>query len=63
MLNNHATHKYETTYKGPFMITLCCTNVTVTLQYGVTKIRHNMSCIKTYTSDTNMEDIKPETND
>ena len=31
ILTNNAGYKYETPYKGPFMITQCCTNVTVTL--------------------------------
>ena len=32
----------------------------VTLKYGVIKIRHNISHIKPYTSDTNVEDVTPE---
>ena len=31
MLTNNAAYKYETPYKGPFVITQCCTNGTVTL--------------------------------
>ena len=38
----------------------CCTNGTVTLQYGPAKIRYNIHQIKPYTSDTNVEDINPE---
>ena len=60
MITNNDAYKYETPYKGPFLITKCWTNVTVTLQYGAIKIRHNIICIKPYTSDTNVEDIIPE---
>ena len=42
------------------MITQCWTNGTVTLQYGATKISHNILRIKLYTSDTNVEDIIDE---
>ena len=31
MLNNNAAYKYETPYKGPFVIKQCHTNGTVTL--------------------------------
>ena len=51
MLNNHAAYKYETTYKVPFGIIQCCTNCTVTLQYGAIKIRHYLRLIKSYISD------------
>ena len=43
---------------GPFVITRCCTNITVALQFGATKIRYNIRCIYPYTSDTKIEDIK-----
>ena len=39
MLTNHTTYKYETPYKGPFLITQYFTNGTVNLQCGPTKIR------------------------
>ena len=58
MLNNHAEYKYETTYKGPFMITQCYTNGEFVLHYGVKKIRYNIRRIKPYTSDANIKDIK-----
>ena len=58
MLDNHSGYGYETPYKGPFLITQCCTNDMVTLQYGATKIRYNTCRIKPHTSDTNVEDIK-----
>ena len=45
---------------GGFLITQCWTNGTVTLQCGPKKGRHNIRRIKTYTSDTNVEDITPE---
>ena len=32
MLTNHTAYKYETPYKGPFVITQCFTNGTVHLQ-------------------------------
>ena len=57
MINNNAAYKYETTYRGPFVITQCYTNGTVTLQCGPTKIRHNIHWIKPYTSDTKVEEI------
>ena len=57
MLDNHAAYKYETQYKSPFVINKCWTNSTVTLQCGLTKIRHNIRRINLYTSDTNVEDI------
>ena len=60
ILNNHYAYKYETPYKGPFLITQCWTNGTVTLQYGPKKIRHNIGWIEPYTSDKNVEDINPE---
>ena len=45
-------------YNKPFDKTQCWTNVTVILQCGAIKIRHNIRCINPYTSDTNVEDIK-----
>ena len=57
MLNNNAAYKYETPYKGPFVIT---TNVEVALQCGAIKIRHNICCINPYTYDTNVKHITPE---
>ena len=38
MLGNHAAYKYETPYKGQFVITQCCTNGMVALQCGAMKI-------------------------
>ena len=40
------------------LITQCCTNGTVTLQYGEIAIRYNICHIKPYTSGRNVEDIK-----
>ena len=60
MLNNSAAYKYETPYKGPFVITQCWTNGTITLQCDAIKIRHNIHQIKPYTSDKNVKDINPE---
>ena len=60
MLKNNAAYKYETPYKGPFLITQGWNNVTVALQCGLTKIRHNICRIKPYTSNTNVEHINIE---
>ena len=62
MINSHAAYKYETPYKGPFVITKCWTNVMVTLQCGAIKVRYNIHHIKTHTSDTNVEDINSKNN-
>ena len=60
MLNNLSAYKYIAPYKGPFVITQCCTNVTVTMQYVPIQIRNNIRQIKPYTYDTNVEDINPK---
>ena len=52
MLNKKTAYKYETTYKGPFVITQCFTNDTVKLKCGATQIKYNISCINPYKSDT-----------
>ena len=59
ILDNNDYFKYEIMYKGPFDIKQCCTNVKVKLNYDATKIRYNIHLIKSYTSDTNVEYIKP----
>ena len=56
MLTNHTVYKYETLYKGPFVITQFLSNGTVNLHYGPTKFRHNIRCIKTYKLDTKVGD-------
>ena len=56
MLTNHTAYKYETPYKGPFVITQCYTNGTVNLKCGAIKIKYNMLRIKPYKSDTKVED-------
>ena len=56
MLPNHTEYKYETPYKGPFMITQCFTYSRVKLQYGTTKNRYNIRQIKPYKLDTKVED-------
>ena len=63
MLNNIAAYKYETPYRGPFVIPWFFTNGTVNLQQGATKFRYNIRRIKPYKSNTNVEDIKPENTD
>ena len=60
MLTNNAAFKYENPYKGSIQITQCRTNGTVTLHFVVTKIRYNICRIKSYTYDTNVEDITAE---
>ena len=57
MITNHTEYKYETPYKGPFVITQCFTNGTLYLQYYSTKIRHNIRRIKPYKSYTKVEDF------
>ena len=56
MLTNHTAYKYETSYKGCFVITQWFTNGMVILQYGPTKIRYNIRQIKPYKSDTKVKD-------
>ena len=60
MLSNSAAYKYKTQYIDPFVITQCCTNIKVTLQYDEIKIRYNTRRINPYTTDINVEDITPE---
>ena len=60
IINNHAAYKYETPYKGPFVVTQCWTNGTVTLRCGSKTIGHNIRRIYPYTSDTNVEYINIE---
>ena len=57
MLNNRSAYKYETSFKGPCVITQCWTNGKVTRQYGAIKIVHNIRQIKLYKTDTSVEDI------
>ena len=56
MLNNYTAYKYETPYKGPFVITQCFANGTVMLQCGAIKITYNIRRIKPYKSGTKVED-------
>ena len=55
MLTNHTVYKYETPYKGPFVVTQCFTNGTINLQYGATQIKHNIRRINLYKLDTKVE--------
>ena len=57
MLTNHNVYKYETPYKGLFVITQRFTNGTVNLQYGATQIMYNIRRIKPYKSYTKVEDF------
>ena len=57
MLTNHTAYKYETSNKGPFVITQCFTNGKVNLKYGVIKITYNIPRIKPYKFDTKVEDF------
>ena len=52
MITNHNAYKYETPYKGPFLITQCFTNGTVDVQCGLTKIKYNIHRINPYISNT-----------
>ena len=63
MLNDHAAYKYETPYKGVFVITKFWTTFKVTLQYDAIQIMYNTRHIKPYKYVTNVKDINPETND
>ena len=60
MFNNNAAFKCETSYKGEFNITQCCTGYTVTLQYGAIKIGYNIRHIEPYTSYTHIEGVFSE---
>ena len=60
MINNSATYKYETPYKGKFLITQCFNNIMVTLKCGAMKITYNIRLIKPYRSDTNVENFTVE---
>ena len=57
MRNNHTTYRYETPYKGPFVITQCFTNGKVNLQYFTTQIKHNIRRIRTQKLDNKVEDF------
>ena len=48
MLTNHTTYKYETPYKSPFVITLCCNNGTENLQCVLAKIKYNIRQVNPY---------------
>ena len=63
MLLNHTTYKYETPYKGPFIIAQCFTNGKVMLQYGAINISYNIRCIKPYKHDTKVEGLNPKNMD
>ena len=56
MLTKHTAYKYDTPYKGPFVITQCITNGTLSLQCGAIKIKYNIRHIKPYKSDTKVGD-------
>ena len=56
ILTNHTAYKYETPYKGPFLITHCFTNGTVMLQCGAIQITYNIRRINPNKLDTRVED-------
>ena len=62
MIDNYAAYKYETPYKGPFLITQCWTNGMATVQYGEAKIRYTIQCIKPYTYDKTLKILTPKLN-
>ena len=55
MLTKHTANKYDTPYKGSFVIVQCFTNGMVNLQCGPTNIRYNIHQIKPYNLDNNIE--------
>ena len=55
MLTNHNAYKYETPYKGSFVISYCFSNVAVNLQFDAVQIRYNMCFIKPYKSNTKVD--------
>ena len=55
MLTDHTAKKYETPYKGPFLISHYFTTITVNLQCGPIKIKYNIRPIKPYKSDNKVE--------
>ena len=57
MLTNHTVYKYETPYKGSFVIAQCFTNGTVNLQYGETESSYNIRRINSCKYDTQVEDF------
>ena len=57
IITNHTEYKYETPYKGTFLITQCFTNGTVNLQYCATQITYNICCINPSKSDTKVGDF------
>ena len=63
MLLNHAAYKYETSYRGPFVITRRFTNGTVMLQCGAIQITYNIRRINPYKSDTKVEYFNPKNMD
>ena len=58
MLNNNNAFKYYTPYKGLFEIMCCWTNDKFIFQFGATKLKYSICCIKPYKTDKNVEDIK-----
>ena len=56
MITNHTAYKYETPYKGLFVITQFFINITVNLQCGTTKNRYNIRRINPYKYDTKVEE-------
>ena len=55
MFTKHTAYKYETSYKGPFVITPYFTNGKVNLQYGGTQIKYNIRRIKQCKSGNKVE--------
>ena len=55
MITKHTAYKYETPYKGTFVITQCFTNGMVHLQYGTKEIGYSIIHIKPYKLDTQAE--------
>ena len=63
MILNHTAYKYETPYKGYFVIKQCFANGMVLLKCGVIKITYNICRIRPYKTDNKVEDFNPKNMD
>ena len=55
MLARNTANKYNTPYTGPFVITRCLNNGTVSLKIGAPDIRYNICHNYPYILDTKVE--------
>ena len=56
MITKRTEYNYETPYMGPFFITQCFTNGTVSLKFVMIEIKYHIRHIKQYNFDTKFED-------